>query len=314
MRRLRQQIVATQLVRPLSSLARGEGVTQMEAKGEGVHPNRYYSLEECMRMPGVRYTAVPECPAPISEPLKQMLWVKRIPAARVPHPADPAIGLTFLSDAEGNVLLQQATAQTSWPVLFCDDERPRTSWIEQLEFAENHGAPDSPKLIPANPTEHATMIGYIHLIMGERGFFWMRRLIHVMQPDRPSAFAEKYSYDGDKDVAEQTVLKLLKFFDHVLQCQRTKGSKYLVGDALSAADLYWALGSMICIHPPQALVASDEINSYFGGNVANGKGRTAAEFLGVFRPTNGPFDPAITPLLREHQEYIIATYCNYPLK
>jgi len=78
--------------------------------------------------------------------------------------------------------------------------------------------------------------------------------------------------------------------------------------------LYWALGSMICIHPPQELVATDEINPYFGGNVADGKGRTAAEFLGVFRPTNGPFEAAITPLLRQHQEYIITSYCNYPLK
>ena len=87
-------------------------------------------------MPGVRYTAVPECPAPISEPLKQILWVKKIPAARVPHPADPAVGLAFLSDAAGCELLQQTTAQTSWPVLWCDDERPRTAWLEQLELAE----------------------------------------------------------------------------------------------------------------------------------------------------------------------------------
>lgn len=263
-------------------------------------------------MPGVRYTAVPECPAPISEPLKQVLWVKRIPAARVPHPADPSIGLTFLSDVEGSALLRGATAQTSWPVLFCDDERPRTAWIEQLELAESRGAPGSPRLIPADPADHATMIGYIHLIMGERGLFFDGRLIHVAQ--RSTAFAEKYSHPGDAAIAEQTVLDLLGFFDRALQDQKARGSKYLVGDTLSAADLYWALGSMLCIHPPQPLVAADEINAYFGGNIADGKGRTAAEFLGVFKPTNGPFEPAITPLLRRHQEYIITTYCNYPLK
>ena len=182
-------------------------------------------------------------------------------------------------------------------------------------------------------------VGYIHLIMGERGFFWMRRLLHISGGNRPTAFADKYSHDGDLAVAEETVLELLGFFDGVLQSQQAKGkrrptalsqalpdtplsksptcpagSRYLVGDSLSAADLYWALGSMICIPPPQELVATDEINSYFKGNVADGKGRTAAEFLAVFRPTNSPFEAAITPLLRQHQEYIITSYCNYPLK
>ena len=162
-RRLRQQLVATQLARPASTSPAAaaepplEAVTAMELKGQGVQPNRYYSLQECLRMPGVRYTAVPECPAPISEPLKQVLWVKRIPAARVPHAAHPAIGLSFLSDAEGSALLEQATAQTSWPVLFCDDQRPRTAWLEQLELAESLGAPGSPRLIPSDPADHATM-------------------------------------------------------------------------------------------------------------------------------------------------------------
>ena len=94
-------------------------VTQLETKGQGVRPNRYYTLPEGLRMAGVRYTAVPECPAPISEPLKQILWVKRIPAARVVHPTDPGLGpgMTFLADLSGSRLLKQATAQTSWPVL-----------------------------------------------------------------------------------------------------------------------------------------------------------------------------------------------------
>ena len=45
--------------------------------------------------------------------MKQILWVKQIPAARVPHPADPKVGLGFLADAEGNQKLEQATSQTS---------------------------------------------------------------------------------------------------------------------------------------------------------------------------------------------------------
>jgi hypothetical protein len=134
-----------------------QAVTQMETRGAGVLPNRYYSIQECLRMPGVRYTAVPECPAPISEPLKQILWVKKIPAARVPHPADPAVGLAFLSDAAGCELLQQTTAQTSWPVLWCDDERPRTAWLEQLELAERLVSQSHVTLSHAADVSHADL-------------------------------------------------------------------------------------------------------------------------------------------------------------
>ena len=68
-------------------------------------------------------------------------------------------------------------------------------------------------------------MGYIHLIMGERGFFWMRRLLHISGGNRPTAFADKYSHDGDLAVAEETVLELLGFFDSVLQSQQAKGKR-----------------------------------------------------------------------------------------
>lgn len=63
-------------------------------------------------------------------------------------------------------------------------------------------------------------------VMGERGFFWMRRLLHLSNRDQGGVFAQKYS----------------------------------------------------------------------------------------FQLTNGPFKAAIMPLMREHQEYIVRNYCNWPLK
>ena len=262
-------------------------------------------------MRGVRYTAVPECPAPISEPLKQLLWIKRVPAARVAHPADPAIGLPFLSDAAGSQLLQQATAQTSWPVLFHEDERPRTAWLEQLELVERLGAAGTPALFPKDPAHHAAMVGMVHLIMGERGFFWMRRLLHVSAREPGGVFEQKYSAEGDLAAAPGRVLELLRHFDAVLQRQEASGSHYLVGDALSAADVYWAFASMLCITPPPELIAPDKLNGHFGEAMP---ARTAMEFLHVFAPTNGPFDVAVTPRLRAHQEHIVRTHCNFPLK
>ena len=71
---------------------------------------------------------------------------------------------------------------------------------------------------------------------------------------------------------------------------------------------------MLCITPATELIAPDTINSFYGGNIADGRGRTALEFLHVFKPTNKPFEAAVTPLLQAHQDYIIRKYCNYPLK
>ena len=79
-------------------------------------------------------------------------------------------------------------------------------------------------------------MGYIHLIMGERGFFWMRRLLHISGGNRPTAFADKYSHDGDLAVAEETVLELLGFFDNVLQTQQAKGKRRSTAHFL---QLYW---------------------------------------------------------------------------
>ena len=99
-------------------------VTTMEAPGCGVKPNRYYTVQEAVNMHGTRYSVYPEVPAPISEPLKQMLWIKQIPAARFVH---PSTALRQLNDNEfkgANVVALVAnTSQSSWPVLWHEDER-----------------------------------------------------------------------------------------------------------------------------------------------------------------------------------------------
>ena len=272
---------------------------------------RYYTVSEALQLGGVRYTCVPECAAPISEPLKQMLWIKGIDAARVVHPSDL---FPYLRNDTEHAELVRATSQSSWPVLWVHDERPRSCWLEQLELVERIGAAGAPRLLPRGPAEHAETVGYIHLMMGERGLFWMRRLLH-----RPDMMQRKYAHEGDLEVAEARVLELLRFFDGVLERQERNvvnsgrpGSKpvYLVGNSLSAADVYWAVGAaMLIIHPDQALVAADDQNAY------NAEWRTSAEFLRGFQgQANEPFQAAITDRLRLHQDMVIRTHCKHPLK
>ena len=62
---------------------------------------------------------------PISEPLKQMLWIKGIDAARVVHPSD--LFPYLRNDTEHAELVRPS--QSSWPVLWVHDERPRSCWL-----------------------------------------------------------------------------------------------------------------------------------------------------------------------------------------
>jgi hypothetical protein len=124
-------------------------VTEMEIQGKG--PREYYSIKEAITMGGVRWSGYPECPAPISEPLKQMLWIKCIPAARVAHSST----VLPLGDPENSAALVASTAQSSWPVLWYNDERPRTTWLEQLELVERLGKSDTAQLFPSDPASRS---------------------------------------------------------------------------------------------------------------------------------------------------------------
>ena len=146
----------------------------------------------------------------------------------------------------------------------------------------------------------------------------MRRLLH--RPPTP-AMAEgllrKYNHAGDLEAAAPRVLELIRFFDEILERQERRAVAngasdapvYLVGNELSAADVYWAVGAgMLVMHPAQELVAPDEENAY------NAAWRTSRQFVRGFQATNQPFEAAITERLRAHQDMVIRSHCKYPLK
>ena len=76
----------------------------------------------------------------------------------------------------------------------------------------------------------------------------MRRLLMMQRPGR-EGMAKKYGHSGDLEAAPARIREILGYFDKVLQEQEKRGSKYLVGDALSAADLYLALGGILAMPP-----------------------------------------------------------------
>jgi glutathione S-transferase len=195
----------------------------------------YVSVEEAIERRGVRMVVVGNVPSPWGEAAKGILHIKGIEWA--------AVRLAYDSEA-----LQQWAGQRNGPVLIYDDERPRSGWAEILLLAERL-AP-APPLIPAKADERALAFGLAHEICGEGGLGWSRRLqlIHAGLnnsggfPERVSKYlAKKYRYSPAAGAAAGArVVALLTMLAARLKAQQQAGSRYYIGDSLTAVAVYSA--------------------------------------------------------------------------
>lgn len=199
----------------------------------------YLPMEEVREASGLRLVLSPGRPGGWTESAKNLCHVK---------------GLTFVAAAQevnsDNLPLKDWTLQTAAPVVAFNDETPKTSWIEQL-FLFERLAPE-PRLVPTASADRAILFGLAAELCAEDGFGWCRRLmiLHDVYND-PNAtegelsfterMAGKYGYTEAKaKAAPARCADILSALSRQLASQQAKGKRYLVGDALSALDIYWA--------------------------------------------------------------------------
>ncbi|CAN0410127.1 unnamed protein product, partial [Phaeothamnion confervicola] len=115
-------------------------------------------------------------PGPWRESCKALFDVKGIPYTSVRCSNAGASETSFGADGTHSELIAW-TAQSSAPVAVWEDERPRSSWIDQLNLAERL-APE-PCLVPPDFEARVRMFGLINEIAGEGGLGWSKRLILV---------------------------------------------------------------------------------------------------------------------------------------
>lgn len=217
----------------------------------------YVEVEEGRALSGLRLVLTAGVPGPWGEAAKAILHVKRLGFVAVRQVA-----------AGPNTALREWTGQTSAPVAIWNDERPRTTWVDQLFLAERL-APE-PVLIPSDPADRALMFGLAHEICGEHGLGWSRRLMmldHTFhEPAPPEAqkraartLAAKYGYDeASAAAAPGRVAQVLELLAAQLAAQQERGREFLVGDRLSALDLYWATFAAMVVPLPAALCPMPE--------------------------------------------------------
>jgi len=252
----------------------------------------YIDVEEAIKRRGLRMVVVANVPSPWGEAAKGIFHIKGLEWA--------AVRLVYDSESES---LRQWAGQRSAPVVVYDDEPPRGGWGEILLLAERL-APE-PSLLPADPEKRALLFGFGHEICGEAGLGWSRRLqlIHVgLQnsggfPEQVARYlGRKYGYTPQTGEASASrVVQLLEMLAVRLKTQHYKGSRYYVGNSLTALDVYSATFMALFSPLPHEQCAM------------------SARIRAAFETQDAQTRAALDPILLEHRDMMYAERLELPL-
>lgn len=195
----------------------------------------WIDVETARKTPGLRVVLTRGVPGPWTESAKALFHVKKIPYARVAQEV-----------GGDNDALRAWTGRDDAPIAIWNDEAPRHNWMDLALLAERI-APE-PALIPASVEDRALVFGLGRELCGEMGLGWCRRLMLVdtlkkLAPKLAitSYLGDRYGYDAAvAEAAPARVVEIVRAFSRQLASQRARGRHFLVGDALSALDLWWA--------------------------------------------------------------------------
>jgi glutathione S-transferase len=255
---------------------------------------QYLEPNEARSLPGLRLALTTGTFAPWSEAAKSIFAVKGIAYVPVAQYA-----------GQENRDLVDWTGSRNAPVAVYADERPCEGWAEILLLAERL-APTIP-LLPVDAADRALVFGLSHEICGEEGFGWTRRCMMFgrildavragaeIEPGLRAMLRDYRITEATSAAAPSRAAKILRMLAARLHAQRTTGSRYLVGDRLTACDLYWACFAAMVEPLPQAVNPMPE--------------RIRRLYVDV-----GPvLAEARDPILFEHRDFIYATHLTLPL-
>jgi glutathione S-transferase len=273
--------------------------------GFGDIVREYVPIAQARRMSGMRLVlGAYAVPGPWREACKALFHVKGIPYASVRTSDEGASDLDLGMGGTQSELIAW-TGQASAPVAIWNDERPRSSWIDQLNLAERL-APE-PALIPADISSRMRMFGFINEIAGENGLAWSKRLLMTDgplkslppgDPARPfwETLANKYGYDAAVAArATSRIVGILAALDAELAAHKARGNRFLMGERLSALDLYWATfcGLFKPMPPDRCPMAT--------------------AYRAAYSNDDPDIERVLTPALLAHRDFIYEQYLELPI-
>ncbi|HKA16261.1 MAG TPA: hypothetical protein VKH41_14655 [Myxococcota bacterium] len=252
----------------------------------------WVSLSEARRMSGLRIALLRNGgPSPWGQAARNLFEIKGIPFRRAAR-----------ADSDPPELLEEWTGQASFPVVAYEDERPRAGWAEILLLAERLSP--KPALIPADARERALLFGLAHEICGEQGLGWCYRLMLLARildgpspPPETRVFARKYGFTTEAArAAPARVTAILRLLADQLQRQRAASRRYLVGEGLSALDVYWAtFANMLDPLPRELLPMDDGLRALLGAPPAE-------------------VQSALDPELQAHRDFVFRAHLRLPVE
>ena len=258
---------------------------------------RYISCAEAIPMKGLRLVLSSDGPNIWCEAAKYVLDFRNVPYV--------AVAKSGMGDTDENAQLFAWTGQRNSPVAMYEDEKPRFGWLDILYLAERLG--NGPSLLPETREAQVECIGLSHQLCGEDGLGWNRRLnMFKMMLDAaggdpvktglpPRLFKDYTINTQTAGAGTDRLLAILKMLDDRVKRQKAAGSRYLVGDRLTATDLHFAAIFGMVDPLPHA------VNPMPAGLRA------------LYESGEPHVRAAVTDELRAHRDYIYKTYLKLPM-
>jgi len=261
---------------------------------------KYFTPAEARTMRGLRLVLTCGQPGSWGESAKKILEYKGI----------DYIPVAQYSGQENRDLVAWTGIRNA-PVAVYEDEPPRSGWYDILVLAERL-APERP-LLPESSEARATVVGISAEICSEWGFGWVRRVMMTaprpsvelavpppadfpLKPEEIETIARAYgAYTNDPVQAERRAADIMRMLAARLHRQKAAGSPYLVGDGITACDIYWTCFSMMLKPLPH------DVNPMPG-------------FVRAAYETGGPvMEAAKDPILLEHRAMMYDRHLKLPL-
>ena len=251
----------------------------------------YVTPAEAIKATGLRLVFVRGVPSPWGMAAKTLFEIKGVDYLAAP-----------LELAGSNNEIVAWTGQNSAPVVAWNDEAPIHRWQDIILLAESL-AP-APALIPADALHRALMWGFANELAGEQGLGWNRRLQgfgRARNSGKSNPVSEaligKYGYDAEavKTVVPRIAGTLTGLATQV-KAQRKRGVDFLVGEDLSAADIYFVTFlNLVAPLPPEQCPMPDAFRTGFTAR--------EPEIVG-----------ALDPVLIAHRDRIFQAHFKNPME
>ena len=258
---------------------------------------KYVSFVQARDMMGLRLVLSCDGPNVWCEAAKYVFDLRQVPYV--------AVAKRGMADGEESNALFAWTGHRNSPIAMYEDEKARASWLDILYLAERIGS--GPSLLPDSRALQVESIGLSHQLCGEDGLGWTRRLnIFKTMLDAaggdpaktglPLRLFKDYTINAETTAAATNrLIAILNLFDDRVQTQQVAGSKYLVGDRLTATDLHFAaLFGMVDPLPHVVNPMPEDMRALYSSGEPNVRA-------------------AVTDALRRHRDYVYATHLKLPV-